>query len=507
MTSRIILLNDQQSAAEGLNGSLGVDYALTTFTTVGMQVSLSTYKRNVLLDYDSKSFNAGDQLDSLSAGNTRSLDDRTNVGLNLNLAHNFGKSGKELSFDASYLRYNGDGDQNTNDQFLYLLPSDSRIYTVKGDYVHPLKNKAKLEAGFKSSLVNNNNIANYYLLNGSAPLLDNTRSNDFNYTENINAAYLNGQKAWKAWSVQVGLRVENTNASGKQFGNADVAESNFSRSYTQFFPGVAFMYKLDSTNTRSLSLVLSRRINRPNYQNLNPFVFFRDKYSYTVGNPMLRAQAQYRYELKYQHQRWLRFGVSYNHFIDVILPTTTVIDDIFYTKQDNIGQGYMILFNTGLNVPVTEWWTANSDIQLSNIGLKGKTTQSIIHFSTYIARFNLNNQFNFKGGWAAEAGGYYASRDYNGQTFTSGMYRVNAGIQKKIWNDKASIRLNFDDIFNSWVYNNGSVGLGNAQYFQTTRTDTQRVGLAFTYRFGSDSFARKSKHQNNASEDERGRMQ
>jgi hypothetical protein len=507
LTSKIALLNDQKNRSQGLNGSLGLDYAVSNSTTFGIQLNLSSTERNGNRGYDSKSFNSTNGLDSTSLGNTRSADDRTNIGVNLNVFHTFGKSGEEISFDASYLKYDGDGDQNTNDQFLYLLPATSRIYTLKGDYVHPLKNKAKLEAGFKSSVVDNSNVANYYALNGASAELDNLRSNDFKYLENINAGYLNAQKAWKYWSVQLGLRVENTNAEGKQFGNTDVAGSNFKRSYTQVFPGVVFLYKLDTVNARSISFALTRRINRPNYQNLNPFVFFRDKYSYSVGNPMLRTQAQYRYEIKYQHKRWLRFGLSYNHFIDVILPTTTVIDDIFYTKQDNIGEGYMVLLNTGINIPVTEWWTANSDIQFSNIGLKGQTIQAPIHFSTYIVRLNVNNQFNFEKGWSAEAGGYYASRDYNGQTFTSGMYRLNAGIQKKIWNDKGSIRLNFDDILGSWIYNNGSVGLSNAQYFQSIRTDTQRIGIGFAYRFGSDTFARKSKHRDNALDEEKGRMQ
>jgi hypothetical protein len=507
LTSKIALLNDQKNRSQGLNGSLGLDYAVSNSTTFGIQLNLSSNERNANLGYDSKSFNSTNGLDSTSLGNTRSADDRTNIGVNLNVFHTFGKSGKEISFDASYLKYDGDGDQNTNDQFLYLLPATSRIYTLKGDYVHPLKHKAKLEAGFKSSVVDNSNVANYYALNGASAKLDNLRSNDFKYLENINAGYLNAQKAWKYWSVQLGLRVENTNAEGEQFGNTDVAGSNFKRSYTQVFPGVVFLYKLDTVNARSISFALTRRINRPNYQNLNPFVFFRDKYSYSVGNPMLRTQAQYRYEIKYQHKRWLRFGLSYNHFIDVILPTTTVINDIFYTKQDNIGEGYMVLLNTGINIPVTEWWTANSDIQFSNIGLKGQTIQAPIHFSTYIVRLNVNNQFNFEKGWSAEAGGYYASRDYNGQTFTSGMYRLNAGIQKKIWNDKGSIRLNFDDILGSWIYNNGSVGLSNAQYFQSIRTDTQRIGIGFAYRFGSDTFARKSKHRDNALDEEKGRMQ
>lgn len=506
-TGKVLLFNDQRNNYKGLNTSLGLDYSISPATTFGLQFNLSQNNQTGRLDYDSKSLDALSNLDSIGIGRTLSDDRRTNVGANINVSHIIGKTGRELSFDASYLTYNGEGNQDTNNEFQYILPSDSRIYTLKGDYVHPFKHKGRLEAGFKSSVVDNNNVASYYTILGSERQLDNSRSNDFNYRENINAVYLNAQKTWKSLGVQLGLRMENTNSKGKQLGNAAVMGSEFSKNYTQLFPGVSLLYKLDTTNTNSLALSISRRVNRPNYQLLNPFLFFRDKFSYTTGNPLLNTQCQFRYELKYSYKQKLRLAASYNHFIDVILPTTTVIDDVFIIKQDNIGEGYMFIFSTGLTLKPADWWTLYSDVHLKNIGLKGKTDQSIIDFNTYIATLSLNNQFSFKAGWSAETSGYYESRDYNGQTFTSGRYRVNAGVQKKIWKDKASIRLNLDDIFHSWVNHNGSVGLANAQYFQSIRSDTQRIGLGFSYRFGSDTFARKSKHRDNALDEEKGRMQ
>jgi hypothetical protein len=118
----------------------------------------------------------------------------------------------------------------------------------------------------------------------------------------------------------------------------------------------------------------------------------------------------------------------------------------------------------------------------------------------------MNHYFTINKNWNAELGGYYASRDINGQAVTDGMYRLNASVQKKIWRGKGSIRLSAEDIFHSWVYDNKSVGLKQSAYFQTTETDTQRVGLAFTYRFGKDTFARKRKYNNNGTDEEKERV-
>jgi hypothetical protein len=105
----------------------------------------------------------------------------------------------------------------------------------------------------------------------------------------------------------------------------------------------------------------------------------------------------------------------------------------------------------------------------------------------------------------AELGGYYASRDLNGQAVTSGMYRVNAAVQKKIFKDKGAIKFGIDDLLGSWVYKNRSISLKDAEYFQTSFSDTQRFSVGFSYRFGKEKFARKRKG-GSAIEEDKGRL-
>lgn len=518
-TSRVFLNNEQEYKNDGLNTILGIDYAATPNTTYGIQLGLNKNQKNGYLSSSSDNYSFG-KLDSLGRGYTTGGNDKTNLNTNFNFTHRFGKNGKELSADASYLRHTGTGNQSLQNQvlepdglpfgtnnFIYHIPTVMNIYTVKSDYVHPLKNKAKVEAGFKWSTVKNDNKSEYYQVEGQEQTIDNGRSNHFKYREDFSAAYISAQKAWKQFGIQLGLRAEHTSAEGIQLGNSATAGSSFTKSYTQFFPSVFLNYKLDTVSRNTLAFALTRRINRPNYEVLNPFVFYRDQYSYTSGNPELEPQYQYRYELKYQFKQTLRVGLSYNHFTNVIFRTTNVVDNIFITKPENVSEGYMLLLNTGISLSPAKWWYSNTDVLLSKMGLDGQAYGEKLNPSTYVARINLLNQFQFGKGWSGELGAYYASRDLNGQTFTAGMYRANAGLQKKILKDKGSIRFNMDDIFHSWKYENRSIALKQAYFYQTSESDTRRFGIAFTYSFGSETFARKSKHRDNSLDEEKGRMQ
>jgi hypothetical protein len=252
---------------------------------------------------------------------------------------------------------------------------------------------------------------------------------------------------------------------------------------------------------------MARRINRPNYQLLNPFLFFRDQYSYYSGNPLLNPQYMYRYELKYQHKQGLNLSLSYNRFSNVIFQTANVIDKILITQPQNVSKGFMLMFNTGLSLSPAKWCNLNTNILLVRAALNGITYGVKLNPAVYAARINVLNQFQFGSKWSAELGAFYMSRDLNGQTYTAGMIRSNMGIQKKILKDKGSIRVSMDDIFHSWVYRNHSVSLKNADYYQIATTDTQRVGIAFTYAFGKDTFTRKSRHRDNALDDEKNRLQ
>jgi hypothetical protein len=519
LISTVDLANDQVYKNRSLNGNFGLDYAATAKTTFGLSFNLNRANRDGIFEYYSKNYNSERILEVKGTGSTRGGDKRTNTGINLNVLHKFNSSGRELSADVNYLHYVTEGNQtlqnlnfNPNNQllnqtdFIYHTPSDINIYTAKMDYVHPFKNKARLEAGLKSSVIENDNVFNFYNVKNGVSAIDYGNSNHFLYQENINAIYVNGQKTWKRFGAQLGLRVENTNISGNQLGNDEVAGSKFTKNYTGLFPSAFVSYKLDDNGKNTFVLMAVRRISRPNYQLLNPFLFQRDQYTYSSGNPDINPQYQNRLELKYQHKHILSMGLSYNKFTNTILPATLIVDSIFLNRPDNIKGGYMLLLNTSVNSQVTKWWYTNTTLRLSRVGLRGVSQGVNLDFDTNIARFELNNYFTLSKTISAEVGGYYASRDFVAQAVTRGMYILNASIQKKIWDGKGSIRLSVNDIFHSWVYRNRSINLSQSEYYQRNETDTQRIGVAFTYRFGKDTFARKRKHNDNASDEEKGRL-
>lgn len=511
LSSSVLLDNNQRSTGRFFNFMGGLDYQLTAKTTLGFVANFNKGKRNGRFDYDSETFDSLQHPAGKGYGNTISLDKRNNLGLNLNLLHKFSREGQELSAEVNYLRYRSNGqqelvnflDEQPVSRFSYQSPSSIRIYTAKADYVQPLNKNGKWESGIKSSWVKNDNTTEYYDKEGAVPVYDPGMSNRFIYQENINAAYINAQQKWGRFSAQAGLRMEHTYINGKQPGNAATKDTAFSRNYVNWFPSMTVGYKVDSAGKKVLSVMVSRRLNRPNYQSLNPFLQYRDNYSYSGGNPSLNPQFANRYEIKYQHGQLLWSSFSYNDFRGVILPITNTEDSLFITRPGNYAKGIAIILGVGLNISPAKWWTINSTTRFSRIGLRGMNTEQLTP-NTNILRWELNNFFTISPKLNAELSGYYASADMNGQSATTrGMYRMNAAIQQKI-GEKASIRLVMDDIFHSWVYHNRSMGVKQADFLQTSESGTQRFGLAFSYRFGKKSVKGR---RNNAMEEEKGRAE
>ncbi|WP_176885053.1 outer membrane beta-barrel protein [Dyadobacter soli] len=518
LNSKVELKNDQQSAANGYNINLGMDLTATPKTVFGTIINLNGSSRKGDFSYESVQRNALNALIGSGNGSTVSNDTRNNTSINANMLHKFNYKGRELAVDANFLNYQTRGRQDLENRlfnedenmvsrelFRYRTPSDINIYTLKADYVHPLKNKARLEGGFKSSYVDNDFVFNHYNTNEGQMVIDNRRSNHFQYRENINAAYVSGEKRWKRFGMQLGLRLENTIAKGNQLGNDSVLAMRFTQNYAKLFPSIFLNYKVNDKNAFVLMAV--RRINRPNYQMLNPFVFYKDQYTYTAGNPHLIPQYQDRVELKYQHKSFLNMGLSYNRFTNVYFNTIQAKGDTFISRPDNIAQGYMVLLNTSVSGQVTAWWYNSTTLRLSRIAMKGPLYNEPLNYGTNVARLELNNFFNLGNGWNAELGGYYASRDINAQAQISGMFRVNGGIQKKIMKGKGTVAMNFEDLFHSWVYHNRSFSIRQSDYYQINRTDTQRISIALNYKFGKETFLRKRRHNNNASDDEKGRVE
>ncbi len=516
--SRVELKNAQHTTANGYNINLGMDLTATPKTVFGTIINVNGSSRKGDFSYESAQQNTWNAPLGTGNGSTISKDTRNNTSINTNMLHKFNDKSRELTVDANYLNYHTQGRQDLENRlfneeganvsrelFRYRTPSEINIYTLKADYMHPFKNKGRLEGGFKSSYVDNDFIFNHYNTNDGHAVVDNRRSNHFQYRENINAAYVSVEKRWKRFGMQLGLRLENTVAKGNQLGNDSVLAMRFTKNYTKLFPSIFLNYKLNDQHAFVLMAV--RRINRPNYQMLNPFVFYKDQYTYSAGNSHLMPQYQDRLELKYQHKNFLNMGLSYNRFTNGIFTTIQAQGDTFTSRPDNITRGYMVLLNTSVSGQITNWWYNNTTLRLSRITMKGPLYTETLNYGTNVARLELNNYFNLGNGWNAELGGYYASRDVNGQAQTSGMFRVNGGIHKKIWKGKGTIAMNFEDLFHSWVYHNRSFSIRQSDYYQVNRTDTQRISIALNYKFGKETFARKRRHNNNASDDEKGRVE
>ncbi|GAB3947264.1 TonB-dependent receptor [Spirosoma harenae] len=519
LNSSVQLTNHYTSTSHSLMARFGMDYAVSPNTTYGFVLTIQNSPRRDRLDYVSQSRDNRAVIDSIGTGNTVGMYRWKNIGANTNVQHTFGKTGRELSADLNYITYGSEGDQSlqtrinrpdgpllNSRQFVYKLPYTITIYSAKVDYAHPLANKAKVEMGAKSSIVTNDNNAQYFTQTASKLTPDFGQSNHFIYRETIHAAYLNYRKDWGRLAVQGGLRTENTQIAGRQLGNPEVAETSFTRNYVGLFPTAFVSYKLDSAGANTLTTSFSRRISRPNYQLLNPFLAYRDQYSFTMGNPYLKPQYNNQMELKYQHKQYVGIALQYSQFTDIIFQLTQAVGDIFINRPDNVASGHILSLNTNLSVSPAKWWNVNANVMLATLKLNGMAYSERLNPRLYHARINLLNQLRFDKGWSGEFSGYYSSNDLSGQTITSSRYRIAAAIQKKLWQDKGSIRLTLEDIFHSWKTTDRTVSLKQIEAFHTNETDTQRIGLTFTYRFGKEAFARKRAHSDNAADVEKSRV-
>ncbi|MEI2747264.1 MAG: outer membrane beta-barrel family protein [Ferruginibacter sp.] len=188
------------------------------------------------------------------------------------------------------------------------LPSAINVYALKFDYTQPLKKEIKMEAGLKFSYVTTDNTAGYFNINNGIATPDFEKTNRFRYKENINAAYINFSRTIKKWGLQAGLRAEHTRYEGNQFGNPVKPDSLFERQYTSVFPTAFISYNANDNNQFGLSY--GRRINRPDYEDLNPFLFFLDKYTFDAGNPFLKPMYSHVVELSHTYKQFLTTTIN-----------------------------------------------------------------------------------------------------------------------------------------------------------------------------------------------------
>jgi hypothetical protein len=479
------------------NAKIGMDYYASVKSTLGISFSGLSNTGTDKSDGSSLLTNALGVQDSTIVADNKEKKQFKNGGINLYYNHDFNDAGQKITADADFLTYSDDTDQfyrnyiyqsdstlSSSDASTGKLPSKINIYAFKTDYSLPLKNEATFETGYKISYTKTDNVADYadIIGNVSEPNYDN--SNHFKYNEMINAVYVNFNKSFKRFSFQSGLRLENTLSKGNQLGNVEKPASKFKNSYTDLFPTLYLMYKLDSIANHQLVLNYGKRINRPYFQDLNPFMSPLDKFTFYSGNPYLSPSFSHSLEFSYRYKSNFSTTLSYSNIKDDIGETLEIVNEIYFSRPGNIGKTQYWGWNVESEIPFTKWLSTNIYSELTYVAYKSKLYAETLNTTGMFFFFSANNRFKLGKDWSAEIGGRYISRVESGQVTTDPKGSINFGIQKKILHNKGSLKLTGNDIFytniNSGVINN--LTLTDAHY--TNKGDTRYVALTFTYSFG-----------------------
>jgi iron complex outermembrane receptor protein len=503
--------NTQKSITN--NYRAGADFFLSPKHTIGVLVY------GFANSYD---FEKRNRLDILNQGNLDSVItaastiDRNlrSTNYNLNYSGTLDEAGKTLSASVTYSPYSRHNDEYINNDFYSaagaryrnswqlqnLSPSKRSNWTGMVDFASPLSKTAKLETGLKfSHSKSDNNLVFGPMLNGIYTV-DSTFSNNFIYTEDVAAAYVNYNSTFGKFDLESGVRGEYTHSRGYSVSLNRTVPYN----YFNLFPTVLLNYHYNDKNDYAISF--TRGLDRPNYDNLNPFLIYVDPYNYQSGNPFLRPE--YTNTLKLTH--------TYNKDITTALYASLLTNGNFTYYQQNNSNGINILtrrnlgrayiYGINFNAPVnfTSWWTAqfNADYSYQRYTVYpqyGNFSKASGYFvGTSTQSFTISKTI------AAEVSGRYESSTVYGIVEFQPIYLINAGISKQLFNKLGKLTLNFNDIFNT-SRDRAFTDYQNLNLRVYDKTETQYIRLNFTYRFGKTT-VKNAKRHSTGNEGEQTRM-
>ncbi len=497
---------------------IGMDYSVSDKTTLGL---VATGLLNPSFDHTANTAftNANNARTGSIIADNYTKNTFENGSINLNFRHNFDSTAtKTLTIDADYVKYatgaaqkfknwiyNADGSLNYRDSLRGNLPTVLDIYAFKADYTQPLKGNMTLETGAKLSYTTSDNTAEYFNYQNGKELINNDLTNRFLYKEWIAAAYINATKSLKRWDFQAGLRLETTLMNGFQYGNAVKPTSDFKRDYTNLFPTAFVSYKLDSAGQQVLSLTYGRRIERPFFQDLNPFLSPLDKFTFYTGNPSLTPTFSNNYSLNYTINN-INISASYGTTQDGIYETLEIINQIYYSRPKNVGFAESATLGLETSIPVGKWLTMTLSTEGGYNAYRGQLYTETLNSSGFYGYASMNNSFNLGKGWTAELSGDYITNVVYSQLILGPRGGLNAGFQKKLFQNKANLRVTFSDFLYTKQFDGVINNLAATKADWNSRLDTRSVNLTFSYKFGKAATTTPKQHNTNGSEAERNRV-
>jgi outer membrane receptor protein involved in Fe transport len=511
----LITLRDQnERLTEGTTHTykLGADYQLGTRTAVGVLSSgyLDDGRAQGLSD-NRFTGAAGQLLRMVPLVNTSNRTTRR-LTANANFRHILDSLGRELTADVDYAQVrigqrdfmatrflNAAGEETQPGRLQRNeTPSTIGIWAAKADYVHPLAHGRKLEAGGKISYVSSDNDVQFGTLAGTEYVPDAQRTNHFLYRETIAAAYLNGQQQWAKWKLQAGLRLEHTRAVGTSLTLAQELD----RSYLNLFPSAALTYAASADHEWQASF--SRRIDRPSYQTLNPFVYVLNAYSYRQGNPYLQPQYTNAGQVGYTYRGEFTATLGYNRTTDVLTEVYEQRGPVLVGTTANLAVLHNAALSLGAPLKMNAWWTIRGTADVFWDAYRAVSQGMPLNYQRLSTNLTLNHRLKLPHGLTAEVSGWHNSPSLDGQLRGRSMSQLNLGLQKSLWHNAATLRLNVSDVLNM-TYTQGTIRHASTDLAFLSRWESRQVRATFTYSFGNREL-KAARQRRTSTEDEQSRV-
>jgi outer membrane receptor protein involved in Fe transport len=478
------------------NFGFGADYQFNRFNTLTFSVMYNSWARlsDNFTDYNSLS---GDM--SLVNFFTRaSGNDMDNQGMNYSLNYrrtyqqrlrewntdvvfsnrsmNFGEDNVQRFYDISRNPLNTvDLLENT------ITDGNNRMFSVQTDYIQPLGEDRKLELGARAYMRQMDSDFNFlnYDYDRQDWINSPGLSNRFVYDEQVYAAYGIFSTMFGKYSLQAGLRLEQTYTQADQRTTSQVYKAD----YLNLFPTMHLRRSFE--NNQSAQISYSRRINRPNNRFLNPFVSYTDPYDLSFGNPQLKPEFINSYELGYT-RFWQKTTINpslFYRYTDGMISRFRTMDEegIAYTTFENLNRATSYGAELILSQQLFSWWRANGTFSYYRQIVEGSGPMMEMQNDSYSWSARLVNNITMGRGWDLQVNGFYRSPVVMLQGEMKEMYSADLGLRKTVLDRKGTVSLRLSDMFNTQAFRMYNYG-DNFTIDMERRRNSRMVYVGFTYR-------------------------
>jgi outer membrane receptor protein involved in Fe transport len=432
--------------------------------------------------------------------------------IGLNYHHTLDSIGSNYDFSTDYTTFSTKQNNSVqsnfydyNDAFLndtifkYYIPTMFKIFTAELKFKKVFAPSSILNFGGKITATSIGNSATYNSFVNNTWIDDPQSNYTFQYNENIYALYASYNGKYKKLEYQLGLRGEYTGTKSNLVSQDSVNTNN----YFDLFPTIYLKYPVNKAGNDFLTATYTRRVNRPSFSNLNPWRYYVDNYSIGEGNPQLQPSFENSYNLEYSYHNKYSALLFYSQEKAVaaqyvtISPTDSLLN---IYKWLNLGNktSYGIYLNG--STTVTKWWNMNNDFTLR----EDETQLQDFDLKRTIVEIKTNQSFTLPKQYSFNLSAYYINHIIQGSFIVNQFFTMDIGIQKKFFNNKLTIMLSDNDIFNHKVnadiyYSANNVG----KMVKHDQWHTFSISAVYNFNLGK-AFNTKSLEHSNA--EERGRL-